>query len=54
LDCLTLANTTGSDQLFPSSAEKEIDSSYITKIGSIPDHFWQGAVYKYTLSVSAD
>ncbi len=27
---------------------------YITKIGSVPDHFWQGAVYKYILSVSAD
>ena len=26
---------------------------YITKVGQIPDHFWQGAVYKYVVSLPA-
>jgi len=27
---------------------------YITKIGQIPDHFWQGAVYRYLITVPAN
>ena len=26
---------------------------YLTRIGEIPDHFWQGAVYQYTFTPQA-